>query len=101
MALTVIGRPLRPGLRLPLFLSRVAAGFPSPADHIEASLSLDELCVVHPAATFFLRVVGDSMTGLGIFDGDILVVDPLDHAARGHGGGGGGERGVHLQAADL
>jgi DNA polymerase V len=50
MALTVIGRPLRPGLRLPLFLSRVAAGFPSPAeDHIEASLSLDELCVVHPA----------------------------------------------------
>ncbi|HHN0155130.1 TPA: LexA family protein [Pseudomonas aeruginosa] len=76
MALTVIGRPLRPGLRLPLFLSRVAAGFPSPAeDHIEASLSLDELCVVHPAATFFLRVVGDSMTGLGIFDGDILVVD--------------------------
>lgn len=76
MVLTVIGRPLRPGLRLPLFLSRVAAGFPSPAeDHIEASLSLDELCVVHPAATFFLRVVGDSMTGLGILDGDILVVD--------------------------
>lgn len=31
MVLTVIGRPLRPGLRLPLFLSRVAAGFPSPA----------------------------------------------------------------------
>ena len=59
-------------------LSRVAAGFPSPAeDHIEASLSLDELCVVHPAATFFLRVVGDSMTGLGIFDGDIIDTEKL------------------------
>ncbi|MBS7660542.1 translesion error-prone DNA polymerase V autoproteolytic subunit [Pseudomonas lalucatii] len=76
MALTVIGRCERPGLRLPLFLSRIAAGFPSPAeDHIEANLSLDELCVRHPASTYFLRVAGDSMTGLGIFDGDTLVVD--------------------------
>lgn len=64
------------GLRFPLYLSRVAAGFPSPADdHIEARLSLDELCIRHPDATFFLRASGDSMTGAGIFDGDILVVD--------------------------
>jgi DNA polymerase V len=29
----------------------------------------------HPAATFFVRVVGDSMIGAGIFPGDILIVD--------------------------
>lgn len=62
--------------RLPLFLSPIAAGFPSPADdYIEAELSLDELCIRHPAATFLLRARGDSMEGAGIFDGDVLVVD--------------------------
>jgi DNA polymerase V len=29
----------------------------------------------HPAATFYVRVTGHSMTGAGILDGDILVVD--------------------------
>lgn len=76
MPMTVLGRADRPGLRLPYFLSRISAGFPSPAeDHVEANLSLDELCVRHPASTYFLRVAGDSMTGQGIFDGDTLVVD--------------------------
>lgn len=76
MPMTVLGRVDRPGLRLPFFLSRISAGFPSPAeDHIEANFSLDDLCVRHPAATYFLRVLGNSMTGLGIYDGDILVVD--------------------------
>jgi len=76
MPMTVLGQADRPGLRLPYFLSRISAGFPSPAeDHVEANLSLDELCVRHPASTYFLRVAGDSMTGLGIFDGDTLVVD--------------------------
>ena len=66
----------QPALRLPLFTSRVSAGFPSPADdHIEATLSLDELCIRHPAATFLLRAAGDSMQGAGLFDGDVLVVD--------------------------
>lgn len=76
MSVAVIG-PVEPSSTpLPLFTSTVAAGFASPADdHIEATLSLDELCVRHPASTFFLRVSGDSMTGLGIFDGDVLVVD--------------------------
>lgn len=76
MSLDLLGVPKPSGTLLPLFTSTVAAGFPSPAeDHIEASLSLDELCIRHPASTFFLRVSGDSMTGLGIFDGDVLVVD--------------------------
>jgi hypothetical protein len=57
-------------------LSRIPAGFPSPADDsIEQPLNLHELMVKHLAATFFLRVAGDSMTGAGIFPGDIMVVD--------------------------
>ncbi len=63
-------------LALPLFASRVAAGFASPADdYIETPLDLNEYLIQHPAATFFLRVAGDSMLGAGIHDGDMLVVD--------------------------
>ena len=62
--------------RLQLFLSRISAGFPSPADdYVESQLSLDEHFVPHPEATFFLRVQGDSMVGAGIHDGDLLIVD--------------------------
>ena len=61
---------------LPLFLERVSAGFPSPADdYIDRALDLNELVVRHPAATFYVRASGDSMTGAGIHSGDILVVD--------------------------
>lgn len=61
---------------VPLFASRVPAGFPSPADdHQEDALDLNEHLVRHPAATFFVRVQGDSMTGAGIHHGDLLVVD--------------------------
>lgn len=63
-------------LALPLYASRVAAGFPSPADdHLERPLDLNEHLVRHPAATYFVRVEGDSMDGAGICPGDILVVD--------------------------
>lgn len=54
----------------------VPAGFPSPADdYVEQRISLDEHLVRHHESTFFMRVAGDSMRGLGIFDGDLLVVD--------------------------
>jgi DNA polymerase V len=60
----------------PLFGHKVAAGFPSPADdYVEERLDLNRLLVRNRAATFFLRVKGNSMTGAGIFDGDIIVVD--------------------------
>ncbi len=59
-----------------LFLSRVPAGFPSPADDfLDQQLDLNEFLVEHPSATFFVRVKGDSMTGAGIASGDILIVD--------------------------
>ncbi len=61
---------------LSLYLSRVQAGFPSPADHyVEKSLDLNEHLIEHPAATFFVRVSGDSMIGAGIHNNDILIVD--------------------------
>ena len=54
----------------------VVAGFPSPAEQYqEQALDLNELLVRRPAATFFVKVQGDSMTGAGIRDGDLLVVD--------------------------
>ncbi len=60
----------------PLMSGCVMAGFPSPAEqYIEQALNLNELLVKHPAATFFVRAAGDSMTGAGIYPGDILVVD--------------------------
>jgi DNA polymerase V len=59
-----------------LFLASVSAGFPSPAeDYIEGRLDLNRHLIKHPAATFFVRVAGDSMIGAGIHPGDILVVD--------------------------
>ena len=65
-----------PSLALPIFSSKVAAGFPSPGDdHWEAKLDLNEHLVQHPSSTFFVRVSGDSMIGAGINDGDVLVVD--------------------------
>ena len=61
---------------LPLFMVPVEAGFPSPAeDYIEGKLDLNEHLVKHPAATFFVKVTGDSMLDAGIHPGDILIVD--------------------------
>ncbi|MDR3197018.1 MAG: translesion error-prone DNA polymerase V autoproteolytic subunit [Planctomycetaceae bacterium] len=60
----------------PVASEEVPAGFPSPAEnHSGGSLDLTAHLIKHPEATFFLRVRGDSMTGAGIFDGDLLIVD--------------------------
>ena len=54
----------------------VVAGFPSPAEqYLEPPLDLHELLVKRPAATFFVKVEGDSMINAGIHDKDLLVVD--------------------------
>ncbi len=61
---------------LPLFLSKIRAGFPSPADdYLDKKLDLNEFLIKHPASTFFVKVKGDSMIKVGIHSGDILVVD--------------------------
>ena len=69
---------------LPVFLSRVAAGFPSPGDDFaDGTLDLNDL-VAHPSASFLVRVSGNSMTGAGIDDGDLLVVDRSREAKHGN-----------------
>lgn len=71
-------------LDIPLYLSRVAAGFPSPGDDFaDGTLDLNDL-VKHPSATFLVRVNGDSMTGAGIDDGDLLIVDRSRDPKHGH-----------------
>ena len=61
---------------IPLLLSAVPCGFPSPAeDYMERDLNLHEHYVKNPASTFFMRAIGDSMKGAGIFSGDLLIVD--------------------------
>lgn len=71
-------------LDIQLFSDAVPAGFPSPAtDYCERKLDLNELCIQHPAATYFVRAQGDSMIEAGIFPGDVLVVDRSISAAHG------------------
>jgi DNA polymerase V len=63
-------------LRVPFYSGHISAGFPGVVDeHMEDTLSLDQLLIQHPATTFFARVEGDSMIGAGVFENDILVVD--------------------------
>lgn len=70
----IISEP--PIVLLPLFGTAVRAGFPSPADDfVETPLDIREHLIKHPSATFFARAEGDSMTGFGIFNGDLLIVD--------------------------
>lgn len=64
------------GYKLPLYGSKVAAGFPSPAeDYVVDNLDLNEHLIKHPAATFLVRVTGTSMINAGIHEDDILIVD--------------------------
>ena len=56
--------------------SDIHAGFPSPAtDYMTQAIDLNKELVRHPAATFYGRVVGDSMIDAGVNEGDILVID--------------------------
>jgi DNA polymerase V len=62
--------------QLPIFLTPVQAGFPSPAtDYQEAKFDLNTHLIANPNATFFVRVDGDSMVGANVQSGDIAIVD--------------------------
>jgi DNA polymerase V len=63
------------GHEVPLGDSMIPAGFPSPADDLHETFDIVSHIVKHPAATFFMKVAGDSMVGAGIFDGDLVIVD--------------------------
>lgn len=71
-------------MHLPLYACRVSAGFPSPADdYLEDEVSLQQLIIRNPSATFYVRCQGDSMIDAGIHDQDIMVVDRSVDAADG------------------
>ena len=63
-------------LKLPFYIHKVGAGFPSPAtDYIEDDIDLNTHLIKNAPATFIIRVQGKSMTNVGIYDGDLLIVD--------------------------
>lgn len=83
---TIIGRVTPSAVRreMPFMAWPVRAGFPSPAeDDQDAAIDLNELLAPNTEATFLLRVRGESMTGAGIDDGDVLVVDRSLEATHG------------------
>ena len=64
------------GPRIPMLAIGVSAGLPAAAeDTIEREIDLADMLLENPESTYFIRVVGDSMTDAGISDGDTLIVD--------------------------
>ena len=63
-------------LVLPFHVSKVGAGFPSPAtDYVEDDIDLNSHLIKNIPSTFLIRVQGRSMNNIGIRNGDLLVVD--------------------------
>ncbi|WP_272971629.1 LexA family protein [Comamonas terrigena] len=61
---------------LPMAVSPVRGGFPSPAEDFAVTrIDLAKELTQHSLCTFILRLAGDSMQGIGMLDGDLLVVD--------------------------
>jgi DNA polymerase V len=76
MPVIALSIEIRTTAAVPLASYRAAAGFPSPAeDHLDRALDFNELLVTNVPATFVVRVTGDSMTGVGIMEGDYAVVN--------------------------
>ena len=63
-------------VELPFYDVGIQAGFPSPADDfIELSIDINKEYIKNRDSTFFARVKGHSMKNVGIFDGDLLIID--------------------------
>ncbi|MBB6609943.1 translesion error-prone DNA polymerase V autoproteolytic subunit [Pontibacter sp. Tf4] len=78
--MSVFGKAYFPDIQteldLPLFGSKIAAGFPSPAtDYIEETIDLNKHLVSNPASTYYLKTTGNSMNGALIRNEDLLIVD--------------------------
>ncbi|MFD2274764.1 LexA family protein [Undibacterium arcticum] len=64
---------------------RFAPAFPSPAaDYAQRRINLNEHLLVNEQASFLFRVRGLSMIGIGIYDGDTLIVDRSITPAHNH-----------------
>ena len=63
-------------LSIPLISPGLSCGFPSPADdHLDEGIDLNREYIRNKDATFFGRVIGDSMIGAGLEEGDLLIID--------------------------
>lgn len=83
--MVLVPDPQLRAMALLVYAALVPAGFPSPAaDYVEGTLDLNEHLIRRPAATFFVRIVGDSMIGAGIHHGDLAVVDRSIEPRPGH-----------------
>ena len=68
-------KPVRPAPGIPV-AGGVAAGYPSPAEEaLRDIISIDEYLITRPESSFLVKVSGDSMTGAGIMDGDMVIVE--------------------------
>lgn len=65
------------------FLGLVKAGFPILAEENREYLTLDEYLIDDPNSSFLLKVSGDSLIGVGIFDGDIVIIERKNQALPG------------------
>ena len=80
MSFTILGPIAEVGAKLPLCSFQVPAGFPSPAaDHIEQHISLDEVLNIRAPHVYLVSITGESMQGVGIFDGDLARRAAADH----------------------
>ena len=72
----IMNKYLNSRVLLPIYLCKVEAGFPSPAEnYVEQELDLKEHLIRNSDSTFLVRATGKSMVNVGISPGDILVVD--------------------------
>lgn len=84
MSATLLGPIAADGQSLPMYSNPVSAGFPSPAaDHLEKMISLDELFEIRAPHVYLAKIQGDSMQGVGIFSGDLVIVDRSKTARHG------------------
>lgn len=85
MSYSILGRLTEGGAKLPLCSFKVPAGFPSPAaDHIEQQISLDEVLNIRAPHVYLVSIIGESMQGAGIYEGDLAVVDRSIEPVHGH-----------------
>ncbi|MBB1282727.1 LexA family transcriptional regulator [Pseudoalteromonas sp. SR41-1] len=69
---------------IPIFIEAGITGFESPAaEYVELGISIDKLIIKHPNATFIGIASGQSMQEVGIFDGDLLVIDRAEDVSTG------------------
>ena len=69
--------------RVPI-VGQVAAGSPVLAEeNIAGSISIDSSYLKRPENSFALKVKGDSMINAGVFEGDLVIVSPVQEVKNG------------------